>query len=305
VHPTNSNTHHQKWQGKKTADQSNREYHLNILETLTDLIFRPYGGRQAVLHFDAEKELRMPFDILEPYVELTRKRKRDETEITGGSSGEIFDLTEIPFDAGHVIVHYLMTGTYQCLRARHPEEEWRCAKEFRTAICVYVATLEKKLPELRYLARQQIAKLGERISLLTVITTIEEIRLAPKSLSGTFHDGISGYLQFKIQSFVQNATEAEGKDMLAKLETPRTLSNILLKNMVLMKLTTKPKKEEKTGQKMGNAPAAKTSVQLAEEAIQEAEVAHQRAHEEELCRRIREFSQRVKARRGTKGVDQG
>lgn len=251
-----------------------------------------------MLHFDEDKELRIPFDILEPYKELTRER------ISGGASGEIFDLTDIPFEAGHVIVHFLMTGTYQCLRSRHHEQEWRCAEEFRTAICVYVAALEKNLPGLRDLARQQIAKLGEQISLLTVITAIENVRPGSESRFSIFYDGISGYLQFKLQSFAQNATRVEAGRMLATLGTPRTLSRILLKSMIIMKLATNPKQEEETDQKMDNEPAAKTSVQLAGEAILEAEHASQKAFEERQ-RRLREFFQRAKAQEGTKEVDQG
>lgn len=50
--------------------------------------------------------------------------------------------------------------------------------------------------------------------------------------------------------------------------------------MILMKLPTQPKAEEKTDQKMDGAPATKNSVQLAEEAILEAEGAHQKAIEQ-------------------------
>lgn len=233
-----------------------------------------------MLHLSGGKELRMPFDVLEPYEELTRKRKHDGSAIFGSSSEQAFDLTDIHFATGHIIVYFLMTGTYQCLRSRDPQEEWRRAKEFRAAICVYIAAVDKKLPGLRDLARQQIAKLGEQISLLTVIKIIEGYKPVSESIFGTFYPGTTGYLQFKIQSFARDATEAEAKDMLAQLETPRTLSEFLLKNMILMKLPTQPKAEEKTDQKMDGAPATKNSVQLAEEAILEAEGAHQKAIEQ-------------------------
>ncbi|KAJ4127067.1 hypothetical protein NW768_008690 [Fusarium equiseti] len=234
----------------------------------------PYGGQQAVLHFDQERgqsELRVPFSILEPYEELTRKRKRDKTGTSGGPSCRDFDLTDVPFSVGHVIVHFLLTGTYQTLRFWRLDMEGGRAQEFRTAICVYATAVDKKLPGLRDLARLQIAKSGEQVNILSIFTVIEDGRPVSKSLFGTFHPGIAEYLRFKAQSFVQRATEAEAKDILAKLETPDTIGKILLQNLMLVKLSTEPKLKEDTDPKMDDAPATKSIVQLAEEAILEAE----------------------------------
>lgn len=260
-----------------------------------------------MLHFYPEREqseLRVPFNILEPYEELTRKRKRDEDETSDGPSCEEFDLTDTPLSVGHVIVHFLLTGTYQSLRLWRVDREWGRAQEFRTAICVYAAAMDKKMPELRDLARQQIAKLGEQINLLSIITVIEGGRPVSNSLFRTFHPGIAEYLRFKVQSFVQNATEVEAKDMLAKLEAPNTIGKILLQNLILMKLPTEPKPEEDTGAKMNDAPPTKNSVQLAEEAILKAEDAHQRA-QEESDRRFRKIMEEEKARLGMREGYQG
>ncbi|KAI1070611.1 hypothetical protein LB507_006808 [Fusarium sp. FIESC RH6] len=267
----------------------------------------PYGGRQAVLHFYEEREqseLRVPFNVLEPHKELTRKRKRDEAGKPDGPSCEEFDLTDTPFSIGHVIVHFLLTGTYQTLRFWRLDLEWGLAQEFRTAVCVYSAAVEKKLPGLRDLARLQIAKLGEQIDLELIITVIDCGRPVSNSLFGTFNPGITEYLRFKVQSFVQNATETEAKDMLAKLTSPKTLSKILLESLILMKISTEPKAEERTSPKMDDASAAKNNVQLAEMAILDAEDAHQKDIEESN-RRFRRFSETGKTRKGMEGVHQG
>lgn len=256
-----------------------------------------------MLHFYREREqseLRVPFDILEPYEELTRKRKRDEdetSETSDGPSCEEFDLTDTPFSVGHVIAHFLLTGTYQSLRLWRLDREWGRAEEFRTAICVYAAAMDKKMPELRDLARLEIVKSGEQINLLSIITVIERGRPVSNTPFGTSHPGITEYLRFKVQSFVRNATEAQAKNMLAKLKTTNTIGEVLLQNLMLMKLSTVPKPEEDTGTKMDDAPATKNSVQLAEEAILEAEDAHQKAKEESK-RRIRRVMEKAKARKG-------
>ncbi|KAJ4007300.1 hypothetical protein NW752_007721 [Fusarium irregulare] len=267
----------------------------------------PYGGRQAVLHFYEEREqseLRVPFNVLEPHKELTRKRKRDEAGTSDGPSCEEFDLTDTPFSVGHVIVHFLLTGTYQTLRFWRLDLEWGRAQEFRTAICVYAAAVEKKLPGLRDLARLQIAKLGEQIDLELIITVIDFGRPVSNSLFGTLNPGINGYLRFKVQSFVKNVTEAEAKDMLAKLKGPKTLSKTLLESLILMRIPTGPKPEEGTGPKMDDASAAKNNVQLAEMAILQAEDAHQK-DVEESNRRFRRFAETGKTRKGMEGGHQG
>ena len=279
---------------------------LEHLEILTDLILRPYAGRQAVLHFYGEREeseLRVPFNILEPYEELTRKRKRDEAGTSDVPSCEEFDLTDTPSNVGHVIVHFLLTGTYQTLRFWRLDLEWGLTQEFRTAICVYAAAVEKKLPGLRDLARLQIAKLGEQIDLESIITVIDGGWPVSNSFFGTFNPGITEYLRFKVQSFVQNANEAEAKDMLAKLKGPGppTLSRILLESLILMKIPTEPKPEERTGQRMDDASAPKNNVQLAEEAIKDAEDAHQKAIEESG----RRFRKMMEDKMTGKGMEEG
>ncbi|RFN45129.1 hypothetical protein FIE12Z_10626 [Fusarium flagelliforme] len=204
----------------------------------------PSAGRQAVLHFHGETEesqLRIPFNILEPYEELTRKRKRDEAETSDAPSCEEFDLTDTP---------------------------------------------------------------SSQINLLSIITAIERGKPISNTLFGTFYPGIAKYLRFKVQSFVQNATEAEAKGMLAKLKTSNAMGKILLQNLMLMKLSTVPKPEEGTGAKTNDAPATKNSGKLAEEVILEAEDAHQKA-QEESNRRFRKAMEKTKARKGMGEAYQG
>ncbi|RBR25513.1 uncharacterized protein FIESC28_01751 [Fusarium coffeatum] len=208
----------------------------------------PYAGPQAVLYFGNKSvPLRLPLDILKPYEELTRQMKDGGGGLFGGSHCTDFALTDIPYGAGHVIVHFLMTGTYQCLSSTRD------------------ALKGRKLPELHDLAQQQVAKLGQQLDLLTVISVIEDCTV--------------GYLQFRIQSFTKDATEIEAKDMLARMETPQTLSKILLKSLILMKLPTEPKPEDETDEKTNNVSTERDSVQLAKEAILGTEDAYKRAQE--------------------------
>ncbi|CAG7555294.1 unnamed protein product [Fusarium equiseti] len=233
------------------------------------------------------------------YVAPKREVNRDEAilEFDTRFNTYFLEATEDEvktLDAGHVIVHFLMTGTYQCLRSTSDALKGRCEEEFRTAVCVYVAAMERKLPGLRDLARQQVAKLGQQLDLLTVISVIEDCGSTSQFAPGTFHPGTVGYLQFRIQSFAKNATATEAKDMLDKLETPQTLSKILLKSLILMKLPTQSKPEDKIDQETDNVSAEKDSVQLAEEAILETENVYQRA-KEQAERETREAGERERA----------
>jgi hypothetical protein len=149
--------------------------------------------------------------------------------------GELW-LDDIGIDAGHVIIHYLVTGTYQYLQ--HKKEAEKDAKdfsaEFATAIRVYVAADNLLLLALREMAKGEILSAGKWLSLPALIKVMEEAALPFKA-----YPGIAAYVESRLLSFFQTAAMDGGEDhvdeTLLALGAPDTLSQVVLRSVLLSK----------------------------------------------------------------------
>ncbi|KAF4967653.1 hypothetical protein FSARC_4848 [Fusarium sarcochroum] len=61
------------------------------------------------------------------------------------------NLRDIPYDAGHIVIHFLVAKGYQGLRPRGSTEEERNASELATAFRPYAAAVDLDLPSLQEL----------------------------------------------------------------------------------------------------------------------------------------------------------
>ncbi|KAF4469788.1 hypothetical protein FALBO_3313 [Fusarium albosuccineum] len=185
----------------------------------------PYASETCSIYFQGPNALRIPRQLLSQSATLAAK-----VDSTGGiSTVHIHDIT---YDAGHVIVHFLATETYQCLKPQGATADKKYLSEFTTAIRVYVASEALHLPSLRTLARGEIARVGDRLSLPAVIETMEVLGPSFGRLPG-----IIGYVESRIMSSIVKAPSATAKELLSELVAPTTMSNLLLKSMVLLKLS--------------------------------------------------------------------
>ncbi|KAI0908739.1 hypothetical protein F4823DRAFT_639837 [Ustulina deusta] len=75
-------------------------------------------------------------------------------------------LAHIPSGAGHVLVHYLFTGMYECLKPRGTSCNVNNAAEFATGVRVRDVARDYELPELEILAVIEIEKLGNRLQVM-------------------------------------------------------------------------------------------------------------------------------------------
>jgi hypothetical protein len=95
-------------------------------------------------------------------------------------------------NTGHVLVHYLYTGTYQTLNNIDVSPIEGVNIEFKSAILAYVAAKTYKLHDLQQLAKHQIEHFGADMHIFNIIDTIKED--SPKLLDDTdwFHDYLKG-----------------------------------------------------------------------------------------------------------------
>ncbi|SPJ72972.1 uncharacterized protein FTOL_02701 [Fusarium torulosum] len=139
-------------------------------------------------------------------------------------------LEDITFDTGHVIIHYLFTNTYQCLKPRVEVPEKKNALEFVTALRVYIATERLSLHQLRELAREELVRLGDKLELSTLIKVMEESISSFEVLPG-----ITAYIESRLLSFSEESSRATADRVLTEMGIPDTLSKVLFRSIVLMK----------------------------------------------------------------------
>ncbi|KAH7235113.1 hypothetical protein B0J15DRAFT_538722 [Fusarium solani] len=183
----------------------------------------PYASETCAVLFRDGKRLYIPRDLLNQVEPISRSLFRGGPKLKA-------HFTDITSATGHVLLHFLVCGVYQCLRPEGDSLEKRRASEFKTALDVYVAADSLQLPRLRDLARREITRVGDTLSLPSIISAIEDSDVSFKTLPG-----VIAYVESRILSFGEEATPAAIDSMLSELEGPNTLSRTLLKSMVLLK----------------------------------------------------------------------
>ncbi|KZL63824.1 hypothetical protein CI238_12786 [Colletotrichum incanum] len=95
-------------------------------------------------------------------------RASPELEKIRGYFNEI-RIRDVPDEAGHVLVHYLYTGTWQTLHENHPQHDSKTSAHFETSVHVYAAARAYSLPGLAELAKENICQSADALPALEVI----------------------------------------------------------------------------------------------------------------------------------------
>ncbi|KAF5620074.1 hypothetical protein F52700_11394 [Fusarium sp. NRRL 52700] len=211
----------------------------------------PYASDPCAVYFSEMGPLYIPCSLLSEEMKEAADFRDDD------SSHPLTELwlDDITLDVGHVIIHYLVTGTYQCLQQQEEgkkeeddDDEKDFSAEFATAIRVYVATGDSlPLPALREMAREEIVRVGEWLSLPDLIKVMEEAALSFKA-----YPGIATYVESRLLSYSQfaakNSVKAHVDKTLAALGAPDTLSQVILRSVLLSKASEDRQQEEPTYQ---------------------------------------------------------
>ncbi|RBR18185.1 hypothetical protein FVER53590_10170 [Fusarium verticillioides] len=192
----------------------------------------PYASGICAVYFSEEGPLYIPSSLLSEEMKEATDFQHDNS---AHPMAELW-LDNIALDAGHVIIHYLVTGTYQYLQHKKEAEkdEKDFSAEFATAIRVYVAADNLPLPALREMAKGEILSVGKWLSLPALIKVMEEAALPFKA-----YPGIAAYVESRLLSFSQTAAMDGGEDhvdeTLLALGAPDTLSQVVLRSVLLSK----------------------------------------------------------------------
>ncbi|KAF5544009.1 hypothetical protein FPHYL_11116 [Fusarium phyllophilum] len=204
----------------------------------------PYASGICAVYFSEEGPLYVPCSLLSEEMKEAADFQDDDS---AHPLAELW-LDDITLDVGHVIIHYLVTGTYQYLQQQEEEENYEkgISAEFAIAIRVYVATNDSlPLPALREMARREILHVGDWISLPALIKVMEEAAMSFKA-----YPGIATYVESRLLSFSATPANFGTKDhvdeTLAALGAPDTLSQVVLRSVLLPKASTVRQQEAPT-----------------------------------------------------------
>ncbi|KAH6666178.1 hypothetical protein VD0002_g4621 [Verticillium dahliae] len=114
----------------------------------TGPVTSPYMGAQVQVYFRSG----LPFHI----PRVLWKKARVKTFYS--SADQNYHLPAVPDEAGHVLIHYLVTGTYQTLKTPTGPSS------LEVAVYVYTTALSCRLPALAALARARIARFADALA---------------------------------------------------------------------------------------------------------------------------------------------
>lgn len=181
----------------------------------TRLDVSPYAAPSAVLQLQDASRLYVPAHLL---VKSPKLSSPDENGI--------YHL-DMPHEVAHVVVHYLFTDTYQCLRPKGSSLNEKLIAEFLTSIRVYIVARDYKLPLLEELAQAEITRLGSGFRIPLVFDLVQEAYPHP-SLDDTW---LRQYLKSRLSILFTDPKELLEWDPALEPKTT-TISDILLKNIL-------------------------------------------------------------------------
>lgn len=134
----------------------------------------------------------LPLVMIQPYPQLLY--------LLDSWSYKIY-LKDVDEGIGHVIIHFLHTGTYQCLQPEERSTPEKQTIEFRTSIWVYVAARTYKIAELEKLASREAEILSHKLDFSSILNELETACPRP-SADGKW---ISEYLQVQITGLLSRS----------------------------------------------------------------------------------------------------
>ncbi|KAF5675845.1 hypothetical protein FHETE_2448 [Fusarium heterosporum] len=182
----------------------------------------PYSQETREVHFKGGIVWRLHVGILPENLRTGNRYKSFRRD-------NYIDLDDIETDTGHVIVHFLYTGRYQCLKPEGCNDAEATTYELKLAFKVHTASLSLNIDSLQTLAEQEILKLSDQMKLPLVLNAVEDA-----NISFAKFPKFAEYIQSHLMSLKTDSLDNAATEILSKLETPDTFSMVLLKTLVIL-----------------------------------------------------------------------
>ncbi|KAK1471689.1 hypothetical protein CCUS01_17376 [Colletotrichum cuscutae] len=177
----------------------------------------PYASPTCNVYFESGQPFRVPSNLLCQELENIRLR----------SHGEI-QLKHIPDDAGHVLIHFLHTGSWQTLRAKDSSDTPKNASYLGTSLYVYAASQAYKIPLLAELAKEHISLSAETLPALEVLSLASD---ACHSL-GEDDTWFSAFIKRRIRHLFEDSSSLNKAGLLGCFDKATTYSKLLVKSLI-------------------------------------------------------------------------
>lgn len=163
-------------------------------------------------------------------------------------------------DVGHVIIHYLYTGTYESLQPEYSGLAKAFATEFSTSVRAYNAAETYRLPVLAELARREIERLGGRLQISHVFDILQQVCPNPDAkdlwLGEFLKNRLRSFLRDGFLKPFQSRTAIPQKTGIQRRTVP--ISHVLFKGMLELfrenEALLRPKAEDRFEVAAGNVP---------------------------------------------------
>jgi hypothetical protein len=186
----------------------------------------PYASQACTIPFASP--LTVPKDI------LLRSPK-----LHAAYEGQLPELPAITDDIGHILVHYLHTGSYESLKPKEVDTPTKQIAELRTSIRAYATARCYELPDLMHLAQKNIEKYGEGIALTHLLEITKEAFPTLSEADGWFLD----YLKSRIRPHLEDPKALLGSNLLDQISSILSPNRVLLRTVLEMfceRITTRP-----------------------------------------------------------------
>ncbi|KAK3901681.1 hypothetical protein C8A05DRAFT_44714 [Staphylotrichum tortipilum] len=177
--------------------------------------FSPYGSPACTIPFASP--LTLPLDIL-----------KKSPKLHAAYESRLRELPAIPEDVGHVLVHYLHTGTYGSLKPRPTDAMSKQSYELKTSIQAYAAARAYDLPDLMRLAEARIGKYGEGLPLPSLLEVARDAYPTLTESDGWFLD----YLRSRIRPHLQDPKLLLGSNLLDQISSILSPNRVLLRTVL-------------------------------------------------------------------------
>lgn len=141
------------------------------------------------------------------------------------------DMRDIGHDIGHPIIHFLYTGTYQCLKYCHGKEVSSDGFQLSAGLHVCITADSLQIVRLRKLAVEEVKRVSDKLSLQFIFEIFESMGIKLGQVPV-----FNSYLQERIRDAKFGAPGQSLEDVFASLCSTNTLSTLVLRRMVLKQL---------------------------------------------------------------------
>ncbi|KAK3377513.1 hypothetical protein B0H63DRAFT_219990 [Podospora didyma] len=175
----------------------------------------PYASPPCTIPFSTP--LTIPLDFLQK-----------SPKLHAAYESRLPELPDIPEDIGHVLVHYLHTGTYEALKPKEAETPAKQLYELRTSIRAYATARAYDLPDLMRLAEVRIEKYGAGLTLPQLLEITRDSHPTLSEADEWFLD----YLKSRIRPHLEDPKALLGSDLLDQISSILSPNKVLLRTVL-------------------------------------------------------------------------